>query len=149
MVRTLQMPHKFEEGDEPYERVSLPHKIVIKGLAQTAFEDKKKLNGIKCEDNFAIYLPDPYLKSVLEYGYMYFEYSDVTNQLFTVTEYTCKENLASWELKKLVNYTQNQWSAGDIGQKFSQTSLEIDNQQVFINPWCPEQLITTTQTLKQ
>lgn len=97
-----------------------------------------KLDGINSQDNFVDYsdMPDK-LKS----GYMHFRYENEI--LYTVTEYSLKEELTSEEIEKLKEETQGQWSDG-IGEGFEQFPCHyIGEYEVYISPWYRGQIIET------
>jgi len=105
---------------------------------EVTLEILKRCHGIDCQDDFAEYSD---LEDKLNSGYMRFELED--GILYTITEYSVKEDLTDSEVEHLREETQGQWSDG-IGEGFEQfPCLEIDGEEVYISPWYPNQIIET------
>lgn len=120
-------------------------KIIIKGEAETDYENISVLSGIDCQDNFADYFDrSASYADAIKDGYMHFTVED--GKLMTVTEYISNRKLSDDELKELGRYTQGQWSDG-IGEGFEQNECMIDDdgEEVFISPWFHGQTLQITQ----
>lgn len=107
---------------------------IIKGRAL------KKFTGIECEENFTEYIDanEMPFKDVLGEGYMYFRFAPERRgeKLMVHTEYVISRFLEPEEARKLVKYTQGQWSDG-IGEGFEQKEVNSDGD--FLSPWFPGQ----------
>jgi undecaprenyl pyrophosphate synthase len=132
------------------------YRITIKGEAKTDYENLSDLNGIDCQDEFSEYFSSAYKGDEQEQslidkgvcsGYMHFE-SDGT-KLYVIVNYTSPTELTQEELNILVDYTQGQLSDG-IGEGFEQMPCHYDDndEDVFISPWFPGQVLTATQEKK-
>ena len=119
------------------------YEIIVKGKASTDCPKLKELDGIDCQDNFSEYFDTDFtFKDVVTGGYMEFSYEN--GDLWTLTIYESSRELSKDELNELEEYTSGQWSDG-IGEVFEQIPVIVDDEEVFISPWCPEQKTTITQ----
>lgn len=122
------------------------YKIRLKGLAgETNAQDLSILDGIDCQDEFSDYFDEDFLNDKVKWGYMHFEYNSKEKELYTIVDYSSKEELNEEEMKMLIDYTQGQLSDG-IGEGFEQFSCtEEDDEEIFISPWFYGQVLTATQ----
>ena len=120
-------------------------KLIVKGEASTNYKKLVDLNGVKCQDNFALGFgnTDFSFKENIKDGYMSFIFEN--NKLYTITEYISDRELSNEECIKLKKYTQGQWSDG-IGEGFVQNPVKIKNRYVYISPWFFRQDVEITQT---
>jgi hypothetical protein len=122
-------------------------KIIIKGLAGNAnIEDRSKLDGIDCQDNFSEYFSksfyfngvqilneQPLIDKNVSGGYMEFKYID--DKLYVIVKYNSPELLTEKEMDILISYTQGQLSDG-IGEGFEQfPCADIDGEEIYLSPW--------------
>lgn len=102
----------------------------------------QQAEGVECQDDFVEYLDEPFADK-LSHGYMSFV--DKNGVLFTKTEYEVKggKELAEEEIKKLMKYTQGQWSDG-IGESFEQNPVGTNDEgeEIYISPWYRGQELT-------
>lgn len=114
-------------------------KVIIKALAGDSYVgeedviDRSKLHGIDCQDEFVEYMNEDF-KNKLSSGYMDFRFED--GKLWTYVVYSTREVLTEYEVKRLGEYTQGQWSDG-IGEGFEQSpcDYESDGAEVYLSPW--------------
>jgi len=119
------------------------YEIIVKGKASTDCPKLKELDGIDCQDSFSEYFDTDFtFKDVVTGGYMEFSYEN--GDLWTLTIYESSRELSKDELNELEEYTSGQWSDG-IGEGFEQIPVIVDDEEVFISPWSPEQKTTITQ----
>ncbi len=104
-------------------------------------------DGIDCQEDFTAYFgteQQPLIDKDVTSGYMSFEVID--GELYTITEYECKERLTDAEIQLLIDYTQGQWSDG-IGEGFEQQPCayiddELDDCELYVSPWYHGQEVT-------
>lgn len=128
--------------------------IKIKGEAEAHLEDRDgnthalsfeqllRCNYIDIQDDFVEYIDDDY-KDKLDSGYTHFKVDE--GKLYSICVYEVNEKLTDEELELLTDYTQGQWSDG-IGEGFEQFPCrKIDNMELYISPWIPEQTCEVLQ----
>jgi hypothetical protein len=133
------------------------YRIIVKGPAgESNIDDRIKLNGIDCQDEFSEYFhqewnvggkkdvnQQPLIDKGVTGGYMTFEYKDGT--LYTVVEYESDKKLDEDEIEILKDYTQGQLSDG-IGEGFEQSPcMEIKGKEIFLSPWFRGQKLKVEQ----
>lgn len=121
------------------------YQITVKGEAFTDYPNKKELDGIDCQDNFAEYFDKDFtFKDNIKYGYMDFRFKN--GKLWTYTIYNSDRELKKEELELLKNYTKGQWSDG-IGEGFEQEPCKYtyEDEEVYISPWYSGQKVTIEQ----
>lgn len=104
-------------------------------------------DGIDCQEDFTAYFgteQQPLIDKDVVSGYMSFEVID--GELYTITEYECKELLTDSEIQLLIDYTQGQWSDG-IGEGFEQQPcVYVDDDwcdcELYVSPWYHGQEVT-------
>lgn len=104
-------------------------------------------DGIDCQEDFTEYFgteQQPLIDKGVTSGYMSFEVID--GELYTTTDYDCKERLTDAEIQLLIDYTQGQWSDG-IGEGFEQQPCvyvddELDDCELYVSPWHYGQEVT-------
>ena len=136
------------------------YQIIVKGPAGSSnIDDRSKLNGIDCQDEFSEYFhrewniggkkdvnQQPLIDKGVKGGYMDFRFEK--GNLYVYVEYTSRELLNDDEIEILKNYTQGQMSDG-IGEGFEQYPVkEVDGEEIFLSPWFNGQKLTVTQKEK-
>lgn len=136
------------------------YRIIVKGPAgESNVSDRKKLDGIDCQDNFSEYFHEAWSIGEKEYknqqalidkgvtgGYMEFRWEN--GKLNVVVTYSSKEKLNEDEVKELIDYTQGQMSDG-IGEGFEQfPCMYEDDKEIFLSPWFRGQKLTVEQVEK-
>jgi hypothetical protein len=133
------------------------YKIIVKGPAgESNVSDRKKLDGIDCQDEFSEYFHEAWniggkedrnqqnlIDKGVSGGYMRFEYEH--NKLYVIVEYNSDEKLNDDEIEELKDYTQGQLSDG-IGEGFEQQPVMYENdKEIFISPWFRGQKLKVEQ----
>lgn len=112
----------------------------IRIIGKSGKHNKDYLNyyaDLGCDEDFTAYFgtdEKALIDKGVTNGYMFFEVID--GELYTITEYKCKEKLTESEIQLLIEYTQGQWSDG-IGEGFEQTPCGYDenNFELYVSPW--------------
>ena len=132
------------------------YKILIKGEAESFYENLSELDGIDCQEEFSEYFHNRYddgrgvkenQQSLIDKGvcngYLSFKYEE--GKLWSITTYESPVELTEEEINILASYTQGQLSDG-IGEGFEQFPCKyIDDEEVYISPWKQGQVLTTEQ----
>jgi len=132
-------------------------KITIKGEAGSSHQnvndeyeeitgtDRKKFDGVDCQDCFADYM-DTIEGVKITGGYMHFEWDNELEKLMVVVIYNSDKLLTVAQGEELIEYTQGQMSDG-IGEGFEQFDCTGDDD--FLSPWFGGQALTISPTIQE